>query len=169
MVVDFGAYRTGITIVTNGTAVYTSTIDFGGKTLIASLMKELNIGEEEAQKMKREYGLSATGEHKDIFSTLVGGVSILKDEINRRYVYWQEKRDQVGSFPAIEKIYLSGGHSNLRGLADYLKVTLKLNVVQVNPWINCLSYDDAIPSMPYEVSMSYVTAIGLALADYIYD
>lgn len=169
MIVDFGANRTSITIVTNGTAVYTSTLEFGGKTLTQSLAKELNISLEEAQQLKHEYGLSSVGEHKNIFSILMGGVSTLKDEINRRFVYWHERKNQVGDFPAIDTIYLCGGHSNLRGLADYLSVSLKLRVVQANPWINCVSFNDAIPDMPYEISMSYVTTIGLALADFIYD
>jgi hypothetical protein len=46
---------------------------------------------------------------------------------------------------------------------------LKLNVVLANPWINCVSFERAIPSMPYDTAMSYVTAIGLSLADYLYD
>ncbi|HVY36132.1 MAG TPA: pilus assembly protein PilM [Candidatus Paceibacterota bacterium] len=169
MVVDFGAHRTGITIITHNTAVFTSTVEFGGKALIAILQKGLNISEEEAQHLKREYGLSAIGEHKDIFDLLVGGVSTLKDEINRRYVYWHERKEQYGAFPNIETIYLTGGHSNLAGLADYLSVSLRLSVVQVNPWINCVSFEDEIPEMSYEESMSYVTAIGLALADYYHD
>lgn len=169
MIVDFGANRTGITIVANGTAVFTSTIEFGGKVLLDILQKDLGVSIEEAQRIKLEWGLSATGEHKNIFQLLVGGVSTLKDEINRRYVYWQEKREQNGKFPPITRVYLSGGHSNLRGLADYLSVGLKLEVVQANPWVNCVSFDVAIPSISAEASMSYVTSIGLALADYIHD
>jgi len=169
MVVDFGANRTGITIVTSGTAVFTSTLEFGGKSLLDTLQKELGVTLEEAQQLKREHGLAAAGEYKNIFQLLVGGISTLKDEINRRYVYWHEKKAQFGEFPNISTIYLCGGHSNLRGLADYLAVGLKINVVQVNPWVNCVSFEDAIPDMTYEESMSYVTAIGLALADYSHD
>jgi type IV pilus assembly protein PilM len=169
MIVDFGANRTSIMIITSGAAVYTSTLEFGGKTLSASLAKELNISLEEADRLKREYGLSSIGEHKDLLPILLGGVSTLKDEINRRYVYWHDKKSQYGSFPNITTIYLVGGHSNLRGLADYLAVSLKLKVIQGNPWTNCVSFEEAVPTMPYEVSMSYVTTIGLALADYLYD
>jgi Tfp pilus assembly PilM family ATPase len=82
---------------------------------------------------------------------------------------WHEKKDQLGGFPAIDTIYLCGGHSNLIGLDEYLSASLKLKVVQVNPWRNCFSLDKHIPQINKEVSMSYVTAIGLALADYIYD
>lgn len=71
-----------------------------------------------------------------------------------------KRNAQYGDLPPIETVYLCGGHSNMRGLADYLSVGLKLNVVQANPWINCISFERAIPEMPYEQSMSYVTAIG---------
>jgi type IV pilus assembly protein PilM len=169
MIVDFGANRTGITIVTNRTAIVTATLDFGGKILTQSLAKELNIPLEEAEALKREYGLTSVGEHNNIFPILANGISVLKDEINRRYVYWHEKKNQLGSFPPIDTIYLCGGHSNLRGLGDYLSTNLKLKIVQVNPWANCFSLEDVIPEIHYETSMSYVTAIGLSLADYIYD
>jgi Tfp pilus assembly PilM family ATPase len=113
--------------------------------------------------------LSAIGEHENLLNFLIKGISPLRDEINRRYMYWHENKEQFGSFPAIDTVYLCGGHSNLRGLSDYLSSSLKLKVVQVNPWINCFSLEDVVPKMTYETSMSYVTAIGLALADYIHD
>jgi type IV pilus assembly protein PilM len=169
MIVDFGANRTGITIVTNKTAMVTATLDFGGNTLSQMLAKEMNLSFADAEKIKREHGLATLGEHKDVFLVLANGISVLKDEINRRYVYWHERKDQLGGFPAIDTVYLCGGHSNLIGLDEYLSASLKLKVVQVNPWRNCFSLDKHIPQINKEMSMSYVTAIGLALADYIYD
>lgn len=170
MIVDFGAGRTSMSIVTQGTTVYTSTLDFGGRNMTETLAKELHISFEEAQELKHEYGIASARDNKGVYSVLMGGVSTLKDEINRRYVYWHEKKNQYGGvFPNIDTIYLCGGHSNLKGLADYLSVSLKVKVIQANPWVNCLSFDDIIPVMPQETSMSYVTAIGLVLGDYLYE
>jgi type IV pilus assembly protein PilM len=169
MIVDFGAHYTGITIVTNGVAVYTSTLDFGGKSLAALLMKELNIDEGAAHKLIHQYGVSTTGEHKNIFTILAGGISVLKDEIDRRYVYWHEKKDQFRSVPAIDTVYVCGGYSTIPGLIEYLSASLKLPVTQANPWINCLSFDQDIPALMHDEAQSYVTAIGLALTDFIYD
>ncbi len=169
MVVDFGANRTEITILTKGSAIYTATLDFGGKNFTKTIAKELNISEEEAIKIKKDQGLNLSSGDKTLFNAMSKDLNILTEEINKRYIYWHEKKSQIENFDQIETIYLCGGHSNLLGLDDYLKNSLKLNVVQVNPWINCLSFEDAIPGMSREMSMSYVTAIGLALADYIYD
>lgn len=169
MIIDFSNSRTSITIVTSNTAVYTSTMDFGGKTLTSAITKEMGVSGEEAEKMERDFGMSDMVGHKELFSILIGGISTLKDEINHQYIYWHEKKNTSDMFPKIETIYLCGGHSNLKGLADYLKTSLKINVLQVNPWVNCLSFDDTIPKIPFESSMSYTTAIGLALVDYLYD
>ena len=169
MIVDFGANRTGITIVTNRTAMVTATLDFGGKILTQMLSKELGLSLEDAETLKREHGLAMVGDHKDVFSVLANGISVLKDEINRRYLYWHEKKNQFSSFPAIDTIYLCGGHSNLSGLDEYLSSSLKLKVVQVDPWKNCFSVNEMIPDISREASMSYVTAVGLVLADFIYD
>lgn len=168
MIVDIGANRTGITIVTKGVAVYTSTLEFGGKTLISLIMKEHGFDESAAhQEIHR--GLSATGANKDVFTSLASGISVLKEEIDRRYIYWHEKKDQFGPLAAIDTICLCGGYSTIEGLADYLSASLKIKVIPANPWINCLSFDHEIPTLSHDDAQSYVTAIGLALTDYLYD
>ncbi len=169
MIIDFGGTRTGITVVTGGTAVYTSTLDFGGRSLVDMLTKERTISIEEAHRLMHEYGLLPSTSQKEVFSTLVVSVAVLKDEINKRYVYWQEKKDQFTPTPSIETIYLCGGYSTIAGLADYLSVSLKVKTVLVNPWNNCVSFDKEIPALKRDDAQSYVTAIGLALTDHLYD
>ncbi len=169
MIVDFGANRTGITIVTNGTAVYTSTLDFGGKALVHSLIKELGLTEADAHHQVHEFGMNTQGEHKNLFPILVASVSVLKDEINKRYIYWHDKKDLYAELPDVDTIYLCGGYSSVAGLADYLAASLKVPVVMINPWLNCLSFEDYIPILKQKEAQSYVTAIGLALADHFYD
>lgn len=169
MIVDFGANRTGITIATKGIAVFTSTLEFGGNMLVEKLQKDLALSLEDARQMKWEYGLSKNAEHKAVFESLISGVITLKEEIARRSVYWQEKKEELGGFPAISTVYLCGGHGNMKGLADYLSVELKLRVVPANPWVNCLSFDRVIPDISSDLAMSYVTTIGLALAEHIHE
>lgn len=166
MIVDFGATRTAITIVTGGIAVFTSTLEFGGARLTSVLAHELRVSIEEAESLKRNYGLRAVGERRDIFEIISGGVSTLKDEINRRYVYWHEQNDQSFHFPRISDVYICGGHSNLQGLTDYLSASLKLRVIQASPWVNCFSLEKLVPAIPKEAAMSFITSVGLCLSDY---
>jgi type IV pilus assembly protein PilM len=166
LIVDIGAERTGISIVTCGTAVYTTTLEFGGTTLINALMREQHIDLRDAHTMLHE-GISPM--RQQTFGTLVGALSVLRDEIDRRFIYWHDRKDELAPLPAIDTVYLCGGYSTIDGLADYLSASLKLRVVASNPWTNCVSFDQSIPSITNTEAQSYVTAIGLALTDYLYD
>lgn len=166
LIVDIGSERTGITIVTNNTAVYTTSLEFGGTTLVNALMKERGIDVTQAHQELHQ-GISPL--HKDVFPLLASALSVLRDEIDRRYIYWHEHKDEIAPLPAIETVYLCGGYGMIEGLADYLSANLKLKVVSSNPWINCISFDQTIPMISYDEAQSYVTAIGLALTDYLYD
>ncbi len=169
MVVDFGETKTGISIISNELPVFTSTVDIGGAILTQMIAKEQGISIEEAETMKKTYGLTSAEENKKLFSILVNGLSTLKDEINRRYIYWHTKKGKGPSFGEIESVLLCGGDANLKGLPDYLSTSLKLPVALANPWQNIFSLDEVIPNLSFQESMSYTTAIGLALGDYDYD
>jgi type IV pilus assembly protein PilM len=166
LIVDIGAERTGITIATANTAVYTTSLEFGGSTLVQALMKEQSL-DIAAAHQELHQGISPL--RKDVFRVLASALSVLRDEIDRRYIYWHERKDELAPLPAIDTVYLCGGYSSIEGLADYLSANLKLRIVHSNPWINCISFDHVIPSLTDEDAQSYVTAIGLALTDYLYD
>ena len=87
MIVDFGQTRTGIFIVSRGVVVFTSTLDVGGVMLVNMIQKNFNITYEEAEKMKREYGLERNAPNKEIFSVILNIVSVLRDEMMKHFVY----------------------------------------------------------------------------------
>lgn len=169
LVVDFGEMRTGISIVAHGLPVYAATLEVGGAILTQMIAKEQGIPFEDAEAMKKSYGVASPEENKKLFSSLINGLSTLKDEINRRYIYWHTKKDDDMEFPKIEAVLLCGGDANLKGLPDYLATNLKLPVRLANPWENMFSFEERIPELPFHQALSYVTAIGLALGDYEYD
>lgn len=169
MIVDFGANRTGISIVNNAIPITSTTIEIGGKMLTQILAQKKGISVEEAERLKKTHGLIPTADTQDVAVILKEILRPLQEEINRRFVYWSDQRASKKEFPPIEKIYICGGHSNLLGLKEHLSESFHVPVAQANPWVNCFSLDTVIPSMSKEISMSYVTAIGLALADHLYD
>lgn len=166
LIVDIGAERTGISIATANTAVYTATLEFGGKTLIDALMREQSLDLTQAHRVLHE-GINPV--HTETFPVLANALSVLRDEIDRRFIYWHDRKDELAPLPAIDTVYLCGGYSTIDGLADYLSASLKLRVLSSNPWVNCISFDHMIPSLANTEAQSYVTAIGLALTDYLYD
>ncbi len=170
MIVDFGKKRTGIFIVSQGVVMFASTLDFGGEMLSSMIKKSFNISIEEAEKMKQEYGLQRNLENKEIFAVLLNGVSILRDEISKHFLYWQTHKDEEGeNNPPIKKIILCGGDSNLVGLSDYFSVSMKNKVEIANVWSNIIDTGKNVPDIDFKRALSFATAIGLALGDFEHD
>ena len=170
MMVDFGEKTTGISIVSNGTVIFTSTLDVGGVMLTNLIQKSFKISFEEAEKMKQKYGLQRNAVNKEMFSVLLNGVSILRDEIAKHFLYWNTHQDEWGkNNPPIKKIILCGGDSGLIGISEYFSVTLRSPVELANVWINILDIEKDVPEISFDESLSYAVALGLALGDFKYD
>lgn len=58
MILDMGAGNTDIGIFESSSYVYTNTIPLGGSSITNDIALVLNISEEEADKLKRQYGLA---------------------------------------------------------------------------------------------------------------
>ena len=169
MIVDFGERRSGIFIVSRGIVVFTSTLDVGGVLLTNMISKSFKISFEEAEKMKKKYGLERNTGNSEIFPVILNSVSSLRDEIVKHYVYWHTHKDEEVERPKIEKIILCGGDSNLIGLSEYLSVSTRNKVEMANTWINIADIEKNIPEMKFENSLSFACAIGLALGNFKYD
>ena len=170
MLVDFGKKRTGIFIVSLGIVMFTSTLDMGGVILNDVIQKSFKINAEEAEKMKQQYGLERNSPNKDLFAVLLNSVSILRDEIAKHFLYWNTHKDEEGkNNPPIKKIILSGGDSNLIGLADYISVSMKSPVDMANVWVNIVDTENYVPEMSLRQALAFSTALGLALGDFNHD
>ena len=168
MIVDFGEKRTGIFIVSGGIVMFTSTLDVGGLLLTNMIQKSFKISFEEAEKMKRKYGLERNSENKELFSVILNSVSILRDEIMKHFIYWHTHKEGEKDRPLIKKIILCGGDSNLVGFSDYLSVSTKNTIEIANVWIN-INTERYIPEIKFEQSLTYAAAMGLALGDFEHD
>ncbi|MFA6585998.1 MAG: pilus assembly protein PilM [Candidatus Paceibacterota bacterium] len=170
MLVDFGKKRTGIFIVSGGIVVFTSTLDMGGFMLTSMIEKNFKISFEEAEKRKKEFGLKRDPANAEVFSVLLNGVSILRDEIAKHFLYWHTHKDEEGKDrPIIKKVILSGGDSNLIGLSEYFSVSMKTPVEIANVWVNILQAGEYIPDIDLDESLTFATALGLALGDFEHD
>lgn len=164
LVLDFGATRSSLFVASHGSVHFTATLEIGGDMLTKTVEKFSGLPYEEAEKLKRQAGFIKNKDNKDLFLALMGTVSALKDEINRYYVYWHTHVSKSGDrVDKIEKIIVCGGEANLPGLSEYLSSSLRIKVETANIWTNAFSLEDYIPEMPFEDSLGYATAAGLAL------
>lgn len=164
LIVDFGEARTGVVIVCNGQVYVTSTVSVGGQMLTETVARHLSVSLAEAENLKREFGLQRNSTHEELFAILLTNIAVLRDEINKHLIYWHTHPDEEGKpRPAITRILLVGGDSNLPGLPEYLSASLRMEAVLGNIWTNVKLPANGIPDLPRAQSLSYGTAIGLAL------
>lgn len=166
LVVDVGAVRSGITVVGGGAVRFTTTVPVGGDAVTAAIKAALpQATAAETLSIKNDQGL-AYHENGDIRAAFERLATDLKDQVERYYLYWQTRKDakdpKLPEHP-IQRIFLSGGYANVAGLPEYLSRHLRVPTKRANVWENVCSIDDAIPPISYEDSLSYASAIGLAL------
>lgn len=165
--VDFGQTRISFAIVSEGRIQFTSTIKIGGEKLNESLMKNLNIDIFRAENIKKEKGLIRSKGNEKVFNALVSIASVVKDEINRRIIYWNSHLEESEkNYKKIKKILLCGGDSNLIGLPEFLSYELKMPVELSNPWVNAVSFENYVPEIELRESLVYAVALGLALRSF---
>lgn len=164
LIVDLGRTRTGLTIVSDGSVEFTSTVALGGATITELIEKRLGVTYDEAEKLKKEKGLACAPAGSDLSNDIIASLSLVLNEIRKNYTYWQTHTDSYGKArPPLEKIYLCGGDANLPGLAEHIAGGFDIPVEIANAFVNAISLDAYIPEINFSDSLRYATAIGLAL------
>lgn len=161
LIVDFGETRTGIAIVSRGLLAFTSTVEVRGHDLTNAVMENCSVEKDEVARIKNEIGLRGHGKNKQFAEVLSSVVSNFTDELERHYTYWNAHTSDESDH--IKKIILCGGNANLAGLPGYVASHLHVPVERANVWVNAFSFEERVPEIPFEESLSYATAVGLAL------
>lgn len=165
-IINIGEVKTGLFVISEGSVQFTSTISLGGRHFTNALMKQFNISREEAENIKKNKGLSAKDEDKEILSALINTASALKEEIEKIYVYWHthevKKEENEKSVP-FQRIILSGKDTLMPGFKEYVSSSLKVETEFANVWANVASIDEYIPPISAHEAIDFGRAIGLAL------
>jgi len=184
-IVDFGRSTTSFIFFSGYSLCLTSSVPICSQNITEAISRSLKIDLIKAEELKLKYGfrvkkrtrqkrektdsLSAREieENKKVFEAIKPILISLAEEIKKHFRYYQTHADYVGQLPKdkeIEKIILCGRGANLKGITDFLSLELEIPVELGNPWINILSEPlREVPGLPYEESLGYATALGLAL------
>lgn len=170
MIVDFGKSSTKIMIVQGGShPLFATTLSVGGHSLTTAVQKFYGVTEEEAKVIKREKGIIPEKGNAEFLSSVLTTLSGLRDEVTRRFEYWQERSKKEAAVKPIEAVILTGGNASLRGLPEYFMASVGVPVRTGNPFTNLAPFNDVVPPIEFEQSLSYSVALGLALREYIDD
>lgn len=161
LVVDIGKMQTDVFVVAHNVVEFSASLDIGGHYFTQALVKALGVEYTEAEKIKTEKGL--IGDHDDkVVTAMTPLLADFNMRLLRHYAYWQSHHNEKFG-GNIETVLLSGGGANLRGLPEFLATGLDVRVSVGNPWVNVMTFDKNVPSLPQRQALSYATAIGLAL------
>lgn len=164
MIVNVGESCTGISVVSRGVVQFSLTVPLGGEAITEAIAQHFSVSIGEALKIKKERGFVKNRENLELFSSLMNGISVIKDEINRSLVYWRTHRNLSNTGDGdVEKIILCGKDVEIVGFNEYLSLTMKIPVEAVSVWENAFSLDDYVPRINRIDSLDYAAAVGLAL------
>jgi type IV pilus assembly protein PilM len=179
LLIDLGATKTSFIIFSGHSIRFTSSIPVSAGNLTEIIAKVLKVNLAEAERIKIKYGLEERIELKiknrtkikrekgEIFEALIPVLVDLIQQIKRHLAYYQTHASHEHLPPddrEVSKILLCGGGANLKGLTELLALELKIPVELVNPWVNILAKGQReTPELSFEKSLSYTTALGLAL------
>jgi len=169
LLIDLGINRTTFIIFSGYSLRFTSSIPVSSQKFTEAISRSLKVDLVEAEKLKIKYGIKADRKNigKEISEALIPVLFNLIKQIRAYLRFYQthvSHEHLLSDGKQVEKIFLCGGGANLKGLDDLLSSELKIPVELGNPWINILPEPlKEVPELPYEKSLSYTTALGLAL------
>ncbi len=165
MLLDIGSKRTNIMIVEKGIPFVSRSINIGGNTVTQHLMQTMSMPEEDAERMKRDLGVTASGS-----SALAGGLPnvlepIMLPLVNEiRYAFQLYAGMELAESKEVEKIIVTGGSSHLPRVPEYLAETLNMNVYRGDPWARVV-YPADLSAVLEEIGPRMSVAIGLAMRE----
>ncbi|MDD5433526.1 MAG: type IV pilus assembly protein PilM [Candidatus Pacebacteria bacterium] len=162
LIIDFGETRTTLAIFAGKNLRFTSTINSSSGQLTKSIATFLGISPSSAEELKKKEGIEGK---KEIFEATIPFLNDMAEQINHYIDYYRNysaKCQEFSQRKSLNKILLCGAGANLKGLVKFLSTELNLEVEKADPLIN-LSNKTLPPKFNKEMSLSYATAIGLAI------
>ncbi len=164
LVVDIGRNNSSVSISTQGEVTFTASLDVGGDHFTRAIARDLNISFQEAEKLKRKYGLRDTEESEMVFNSFEPVIANFAQSIQKHIMYWHMHMNSTGTEEEeVSRVIVVGGNANIAGLVEYLEAVLELSVEVGDVWKRVFFYDEYVPDMHASNSLEYATAVGLGL------
>ncbi|MDP3882575.1 MAG: type IV pilus assembly protein PilM [Candidatus Staskawiczbacteria bacterium] len=173
--IDFGSDTTDFIVYSGRSVRFTSSISTSSEQVTKAISEELGISSKEAEHMKVKYGLESEGPShrakavskavKPVLYELIAGIQKYLDYYSGHDFHEHLAKDNSKK-NKIEKIILSGGGANLKGINKFLSEKISMPVEFGNPLINFPNIKKGVLPEFQKNYLSFATAIGLALRGY---
>ena len=129
MVLDMGASSTKLYIVERGILRNSHIINKGSQDISMAASKSMGISFEEAERLKKAYGIVNGGKEKDLTEITSLTLEHIFSESSRVLLNYQKKYNKN-----VARIVLAGGGVNLKGLKEYAQKIFQTECVIANPF-----------------------------------
>jgi len=171
MIIDIGALRTSVLVVSAGIPYLSRSIDVGGRKFTQAAAAALGVPEDQAEAMKNDFrtmGTLSAGALPPVFEPIVSQI-VTEIEFSLKLFAGFESvpvsAESVERPKTVEKIILTGGGSLLPNLEVYLSQKLNMRVFRGDPWARIL-YPDEVRPLLDEIGPRFSVAIGLAMREF---
>jgi len=127
-IIDIGATMTTLSVLNQGTVIYTREQLFGGKQLTEEIQRRYGLSVEEAGIAKKQGGLPDDYEEEVLIPFKDGVVQ----QVSRSLQFFFSS----SQFNSIDQIVLAGGSSSIEGLAGFVEEHIDTPTMVANPFID---------------------------------
>lgn len=166
LIVDLGQTRTTCMIYAGAGLRFTSSIQISGNGMTENIKRAFGVSYEEAERLKKDVGIDRKDDR--VFEAVLPALSALRDQIKEYMNFFAGHVTHIHNGKSgVTGVLLAGGGAGLKGLTTYLSMSLGVPVARGDPWVNILEMPlKETPKLPYDASMRYGTALGLALTPF---
>ncbi len=182
-IIDIGAKRSSMFVYADNTILFNVSMPISGQEITKQIAKTLEINEKQAELAKIICGLDETKAQGIIKKILSNMIKNLIERIERVLEFYE---NHYGSYGELDEILLCGGGANIKNLNKIIeeKISLKVKLADAFVNLNQMASDfkdftelhklntetfnakkGKTISLKQDSSLSYVTAIGLALRE----
>lgn len=159
MVMDFGANGADLSVIKNGSMIFSQSLNTGSDALTKSISTDFGLELAQAEQYKITYGLDATQVEGKIYKSIEPIMQIIVDEMVRTLNFFRTHLPD--SIP--DEILLVGDGAKLKKLDEYLKQKIGVNVTLANPFAKLEVSDDVKNEFKQQDMVGFSVAIGLGL------
>ena len=161
LIVDIGGRSTTIAVASGGFLKYSVQLDHAGGSLTQAIASGLNINVRRAEELKKQRGLLGAGGEYELSTLMSPFIDVIISEAKR--VKGNFERDYK---ERIERIILSGGGANLKGIEDYVSREFQLPAIKIDPFQK-VAYSPSVAPLIKEIGAPFSVAFGLGLREFL--
>jgi len=157
-IADIGATTMTVTVLHDGSIIYTRDQTFGGKQLTEEIMRRYGLSYEEAGQKKRQGGLP-DNYHTEVLDPFKDNIV---QEVNRSLQFFFAN----SAFNAIDSIVLAGGTSTIPGIDSVIGQQVGVQTVLAEPATGLKTSSRVRPERLNADAASLLVSFGLALRSF---